>query len=506
MKYLVTGKEMKLLDQNTSEKFYVPDAVLMEQAAMVFVQKLLSWEKPYHNILVVCGTGNNGGDGIAIARLLNQKGIRTSVCFAGEQLSSNKSGASELYRLQKKIYLSYHYPVEETVDEQASYDCVIDAIFGTGLSRILSDEYRRMIATLNRMSGHKVSVDISSGVSSDNGEILGDAFKAEDTITFSFGKLGLYLWPGSAYSGTVHVVDMGITAESFLERKPKMAALERSDLARLPVRNPHSNKGTYGRLLIIAGSPNMAGAAILAAKAAYRTGCGLVKIVTAEENRVPIQSSVPEAILSTYGKTVDKKSLIETLKWADAIVIGPGIGLSPTAEVFVHEVLQNAAVPVLMDADALNIIAKEPEILLRPHPELIVTPHLGEMARLTRDTVAFLQNNFIQSARDFAQKYDVICVLKDMHTVTAIPFGMSYLNLSGNCGMATAGSGDVLSGIIGSLLAQHMGGELAAPLGVYLHGLAGDAALEKCGSVSLMAGDLCDGIMNVLRNMNKYMR
>ncbi len=502
MKYLVTGKEMKLLDQNTSEKFCVPDTVLMEQAAMVFVQKLLSWGRPYHNILVVCGTGNNGGDGIAIARLLNQKGIRTAVCFAGERLSSNKSGVSELYRLQKKIYLSYHYPVEEELDEQASYDCVIDAIFGTGLSRMLSDEYRRMIATLNRMSGHKVSVDISSGVSSDNGEILGDAFRAEDTITFSFGKLGLYLWPGSEYSGTVHVVDMGITVESFLERKPKMATLEATDLARLPVRNPHSNKGTYGRLLIIAGSPNMAGAAILAAKAAYRTGCGLVKIVTAEENRIPIQSSVPEVILFTYGKTVDKKSLIETLKWADAIVIGPGIGLSPSAEVFVREVLQNAAVPVLMDADALNIIAKEPEILLRPHPELIVTPHLGEMARLTQDTVAFLQNNFIQSARDFAQKYDVICVLKDMHTVTAVPFGMSYLNLSGNCGMATAGSGDVLSGIIGSLLAQHMGGELAAPLGVYLHGLAGDAAREKCGCVSLMAGDLCDGITKVLKNIN----
>lgn len=501
MKYLVTGKEMKLLDENTSKHYHVPDMVLMEQAAMAFVQKLLSFEQTFHNILIVCGTGNNGGDGIAIARLLNQKRIKTTVYFVGNHLSA-KPNESNLYQLQKKIYLSYHYPVTEDLSENAGYDCVVDAIFGTGLSRNIAAEFVQIIEKINHIRASKIAVDISSGVSAENGEILGTAFRADDTITFSFAKAGTYLWPGSDYSGKIHVADIGITRESFLERKPKLAALEKQDLNLLATRKSHSNKGTYGKLLVIAGSINMAGAAILSAKAAYRSGCGLVQIFTPEENRIPLQGQLPEAILSTYGKTIDKKQFIEILKWADAIVVGPGIGQSSVAETIVHETLKNAAVPIVMDADALNIISRETEILLRPHPEIIITPHLGEMARLTGDTVSYIQNNFLQSAKDFAQRYDVICVQKDMHTVTAIPFGMCYLNLSGNHGMATAGSGDVLSGIIGALLAAHHSGEIAAAYGVYLHGLAGDCARKKNGSFSMIAGDICDGIAEVLKELS----
>jgi hydroxyethylthiazole kinase-like uncharacterized protein yjeF len=190
---------------------------------------------------------------------------------------------------------------------------------------------------------------------------------------------------------------MGITEESWLDRKPHLAALEAQDVSRLlPKRMDHSNKGSYGKLLVIAGSVNMAGAAIMCARAAYRSGCGLVKILTAEENRVIIQSAVPEAILSTYGTKLDEMQVVEELKWADAVVLGPGIGTERNAQKLVSLVLKNCAVPLLLDADALNVIAKETELLLRPHTEMVVTPHLGEMARLTGDTVSLIQTRLVE--------------------------------------------------------------------------------------------------------------
>jgi NAD(P)H-hydrate epimerase len=238
----------------------------------------------------------------------------------------------------------------------------------------------------------------------------------------------------------------------------------------------------------------MAGAAVLAAQSACRMGCGLVKVVTPEENRIILQTAIPEALLLTYGAKPDDTALIEALKWADAVVIGPGIGTGKTAQHIVKVTLQNCAVPILVDADGLNVIAQVPEQLLAPHTEMIVTPHLGEMARLTGDTVSLIQTDLPAAAGDFAQKYDVICVLKDFHTVTAVPYGYTYFNLSGNSGMATAGSGDVLSGIIGSLLAQGVQPRLAAPLGVYIHGLAGDAAKRQCGERALLASDIIQGM------------
>lgn len=493
MKYLVTGKEMGILDKNTSEYFGVPPAILMEQAAIAFTEKLLELIRPSGKILVVCGTGNNGGDGIAAARLLNQRGYETAVyCPVKDRDSLARS--SELFLLQRKIYTAYGYPVAPGIQETDSYDIIVDAVFGTGLSRQVTGVFREAIECMNRMGGRKIALDIASGISSSNGELLGTAFRADETITFSFGKAGEYLWNGAAYSGKVHIVPIGITQESFRDRKPKLAVLEEQDMFRIPARRPDSHKGTYGKLLVIAGSRNMAGAAVFSAKAAYRCGTGLVKVLTAEENREILQMSVPEAILSTYGETLDQKRFTEELKWADAVVIGPGIGTGKIARELVRQVLINAAVPMVMDADALNILSEEPELLLRPHTDIIVTPHLGEMSRLTKDAVSFLKTKPVEAAMEFAQRYDVICVLKDARTVTAVPYELSYLNLSGNNGMATAGSGDVLSGIIGGFLAQGMQAKQAAPLGVFIHGRAGDAIREKTGARGMMASDILNGL------------
>ena len=498
MQYLVSGKEMKLLDQNTSSKFHVPELVLMEQAAMTFVRRLFFLQKEYHkeisNVLILCGSGNNGADGLAIARLFMQEGLTSCVCLCGEAAGHK---TTESYQTQKAICQAYQIRMEEKIPEE-DFDLVIDALFGIGLSRNIEGELAEVIRHANEMRGWKVAVDISSGVHADNGAVLNVAFLADDTITFSFGKMGQFLWPGNEASGRVSVVPMGITEESWLDRKPHLAALEAQDVSRLlPKRMDHSNKGSYGKLLVIAGSVNMAGAAIMSARAAYRSGCGLVKILTAEENRVIIQSAVPEAILSTYGTKLDEMKVVEELKWADAVVLGPGIGTERNAQKLVSLVLKNCAVPLLLDADALNVIAKETELLLRPHTEMVVTPHLGEMARLTGDTVSLIQTRLVESAFTFAQTYNVVCVLKDFHTVTAIPYALGYLNLSGNHGMATGGSGDVLSGVIGAFLAQGLTADVAAPLGVFVHGLAGDEAAKTTGKRALFSSDLIDGLSKV---------
>ena len=295
MRYLVSGKEMKLLDQNTSQVFHVPELVLMEQASMAFVQKLLVLKQnKLSTALIACGSGNNGGDGLAIARLLREQGVFVSVWPAGEEEGHRTSPS---YNTQKQICSAYHIPVvqkEKVSAGEASYDVVIDAMFGTGLSREISGALANDIDVLNQLSGWKVAVDIASGISSDDGAVLGTAFRADDTITFSFGKKGQYLWPGNEYCGKVHVVSMGITQESWLDDKPHTAVLESEDLKKLPSRMAHTNKGSYGKLLIIAGSVNMSGAACFCAKAAYRMGSGLVRVFTCEQNRYDVNEVLKE--------------------------------------------------------------------------------------------------------------------------------------------------------------------------------------------------------------------
>lgn len=497
VEYLVTGKEMKLLDQNTSKCFMVPEMVLMEQASGAFVQELFRIKKEINRVLVVCGSGNNGADGIAIARLLNQQNICCDIYLVGQMQQE-----SELHKLQMKIYQSYHYPVVEQLTD--SYDVVIDAIFGIGLSRTIEGSAYDVIGQMNSLChAYKVAVDISSGVSADTGEILGTAFLADATITFSFAKLGHYLYPGCEYSGKIIVSPIGITMDSFLDKKPRIAAYTENDFHLLPARKANSNKGTYGKLLIIAGSDQMAGAAYLAAKAAYRLGCGMVKVLTHEANRNVLLERLPELLVSTYGKTIDKKKIIEELSWADAVVIGPGIGTQECARTLLELTLANVAVPFLLDADALNIIAEDTGVLLRPHTDCVITPHLGEMSRLTGSAISYIKSHLIATACDFSDQYNVVCTLKDFRTVTASPYGISYLNLSGNHGMATAGSGDVLSGMIGSLLAQGMSAAKAASFGAYLHGLCGDLVREELGTISLMANDLCDGIKILSKKLDQ---
>lgn len=494
MKTIVTGKEMKQLDRNTSEKFCIPELVLMEQAAMSFVTELLKVHSP-SKVLVVCGFGNNGGDGVAVARMLNQSGVMARVFLASEVFSMEDKMTPSLQK-QKEIYEAYGFPKTNTL-EGSDYDFIIDALFGVGLSRNLSEPFCALIKDMNELPGHKVALDISSGIQADTGEVMGAAFEADETYTFSFEKVGQLLWPGFDYTGKVTVLPIGIDNYSWLDKKPKYYSLEERDLLELPKRMPHSNKGTYGKVLVIAGMGKMPGAAILAAKAAYKSGAGLVRVLTSGENCPVVASCIPEAIVSSMDRAEPEQCLDKEISCVDSIILGPGIGVNDFSKKVLSYVIEKATVPVVLDADALTILAEDMDLLRKKNTELILTPHLKEMSQLIREPIEYIQKNLLSLAMDFSNNQDVICVLKDFHTVIALPYGKVYINQTGNNGMAVGGSGDVLAGVIGGLMAQKLSPSKAAAFGVLLHGLAGDRASAWTGYHGMTANDIIDGLNKV---------
>lgn len=485
---------MQTCDANTMTAGYgVPSAVLMERAALSTAEEITAAQTdPYARILIACGVGNNGGDGLAVARLLNLKGYEVTILFPGNEEKCSEEAARQLAIARK-----YGIRIERDMPK-GEFDVIVDALFGIGLARDIGGRYREVLEALNERSGFKVAVDIPSGISADTGKVMGIAFEADLTVTFGFAKVGQILYPGAGCCGKLSVKDIGIDEMSLMDVKPKVRMAQPEDLALLPSRTDDSNKGTYGKLLIFAGSYNMAGAAAFSAKAAYRSGSGLVRVVTDKENREIIQTLVPEAILSTYDSKTDMESFVSELTgWADAIVLGPGIGMSRQAEDMVHCVLKYTNVPCLIDADGLNILAAHHDWLNDAAVPLIVTPHPGEMARLLGTSVEAVKDDLPAAAEQFAGQYGAVTVLKDAHTVTFAPNGSMWINTTGNNGMATAGSGDVLTGIIGALLGQHVKPELAAVLGVMIHGMAGDTAASVIGKTSLMASDLTDALCNI---------
>lgn len=496
---------MKQYDANTMDVFGMSSLVLIERAALAAVEELeRDGLDRLSRILVAAGTGNNGADGLVMARLLYLKGHTVQIVLA-----DNRSKATPENRTELQIAQNYGVAAMdadtwlETAGQPTDYDIVVDALFGVGLSRRIEGVYGQLIEQLNGLHAKKVAVDIPSGIDADDGQVLAVAFQADLTVTFSYEKLGMRLFPGQSYCGRIVCRSVGIDDHSFLAdtecgHKPLAAALTDEDLRLIPARRMRTNKGSYGKVLVIAGSVNMAGAAVFSARAAYLCGCGLVRVLTPEENRTIIQSTLPEAVLTTYtAKKPEPEILTTAMQWADVIVCGPGLGTSDAAHRIVRTVLKNAAVPLVLDADALNIISEETDILRRPHTDLVVTPHLGEMARLQDLPVSYIQDHIVESAEEFARTYNLICVLKDARTVTAVPFGQTYVNLSGNNGMATGGSGDVLTGVIAALIVQGAAPELAAPLGVYIHGLAGDLAAETQGRYSLTASTLLEALPGI---------
>ncbi len=500
MRWIVNSEEMKACDSNTIGHFGVPSLVLMERAALHVAEQVFSAVPGIRTALLVCGNGNNGADGLAAARMLHLKGCQVTVV---QKPDMGKCSRENLF--QRDILQRYGIHITEQIPQHIVYDCVIDALFGVGLSRAPSGRSAQWLLQMNALRAYKVAVDLPSGVSADNGEVYDPCFAADLTVTFAYQKAGQILYPGCEICGKVAVVDIGITKESWLDKKPSCFAPEPEDFKMLPQRPKRSNKGTFGRVLAVAGSENMAGAALFCAQAAYAAGCGLVKIYTCASNRTILQTALPEAILSVYpsadlpsdAEEGREQLLADEVSWADVIILGPGIGQTAQARRLVQQVLAAASVPVILDADALNIAAGQLHLLENTAADLVITPHPGEMARLCRKPVPEILGSMRETAEAFAARYDLICVLKDAVTVTAGPSG-TCLNTSGCSAMAKGGSGDVLAGMIASLAAQGMQLEDAARMGVYLHGLAGEDAASRKGAYSVLASDLVKAVGNVM--------
>ena len=498
---IAKSNQMGMMDQRTIKEYAIPGVVLMEHAAMAVCEMV-----PRHcqSILVVCGVGNNGGDGFAIARNLIQRGERVSVLGVGNPLHL-KNDAKIMYdslaHIERDLFW-YEVCNEKKLDHLfARCDVIVDAIFGTGCNRVVSDGYLEVIERMNQKEAYVISVDIPSGVNSDNGKIMGVCVKADLTVTFTLPKLGNILYPGAKASKVLKVVDIGIPQKVLEAFTFEYETIDQETLRRLPLRKQDGHKFSYGKVLIIAGSKDMSGAAYMAALAAYRTGTGLVEILTHESSRISLQCALPEAIVRTYQDGYESLDLtIETmnLESYDAILIGPGLGQSDAGERLLNITLKQTSVPIILDADALNLLSKNMDLILESSVPIIMTPHIGEMSRLTKFPSEAILDNTVEFAQAFSKTNQVITVLKSHRTVVCNAEGFTCINLCGNDGMATAGSGDVLAGVITSLVGQGLEPFISSVLGVAIHSLSGDLATEKIGRHGLMAKDIIEAIPKIM--------
>lgn len=507
IEYIVTGEEMQKFDANTIEHFKVPGLVLMEQAALACVEEIVRhFPTQKEKVLILSGKGNNGGDAMAVARLLHQKGYSVTVCIVSNRPPARED-FSESARVQFDILNQMNIPI--VTDELSdSYNMIIDGIFGVGLSRNIEGKAAEVIKTVNSFHGCKIAIDIPSGVHATTGNICGVAFQADLTITFAFLKRGFYLSEGSKYTGKVMKKEIGITEDSFLGQMPGMFALRGNVTDYIPKRNPLGHKGTFGKILLVAGSKYMGGAAILTGKAAFMCGCGMLRICTHKENRTELLMTLPEAMIDTYETQQEAvKQLEKGLAWADVIAIGPGMGTDGCAEVLLQTLIKNSVKPVVIDADGLNLLAKEENYQLLKtcqvsesnRRKLILTPHPLELSRICGCSKEGLLSQGLEITRKLAKELHAVIIKKDARTIVCDSHSPLAVNLCGNSGMATAGSGDVLTGITVAMLALGLPMFEAAVTAVYLHGKAGDQAAKIKNEYSMVAGDICNALIEVLR-------
>ena len=477
------------------EKYKIPSLLLMERAAESVVNEILGGSYDLKKILIACGTGNNGGDGLAVARMLKLKGCMVDVCVVGalDRMSSDAKQQLEMYQAISGDFVTapvYH-----------EYTVIVDAIFGIGCNREITGIALEVIEAINEAGVKVIAVDVPSGVSSDTGNICGAAVHADVTVTFFTEKLGMMLYPGREFCGRILVADLGIPFEDCEEYHA--ISYTEEDVRRLPERKANSHKGTFGKVLVIAGSQKISGAAYLAAAGAYRIGAGLVKIYTPKENQVAMQVLLPEALMEIYDSSRPSiKQLKECTEWADVIVIGPGIGTERGAEKILKYVISKSHVPVVIDADGINLLAKNRAYLLDKKAPVVLTPHIQEMARLTGKSKSVIMTNPMEEAEAFVKNYDVTLVLKSAGTIVTKESEHKYINLSGNSGMATGGSGDVLAGILASVVSRGIKEDIAAAMAVYVHGKCADYAAEKFGEDGMSATDIIEYLPEVIKRIH----
>ena len=489
-----------------------PSSVLMENAGTALVETVRARYPDWARVVVVCGPGNNGGDGLVAARLLAFAGVRVRVFTLGDPAAYRGDPAGNLERLRAAQVsperLREAAARRGLARELSEADGVIDALFGTGLSRPLSGDAARAVLALNASGRPIVAADVPSGLPSDGGEIPGPCVRAALTVTFAAPKPCHLLPPASEACGRLVVADIGISRRTLDAESDRLALIERTDVAaRLPPRPRESHKGDFGRVAVIAGSRGKAGAALLAARGALRGGAGLVTVLCAESVWPLFVSGLPEAMaepLAERSGAIAEEAApgaIRMLRAFDAAIIGPGLGTATGTVAFVEKVLAGTRIPMVADADALNAFPGR-AARLRRRTALILTPHPGEAGRLLDMPTERIQGDRLRAVRALARRTGGIAVLKGAHTLVADRAGRVLANPTGTPLLATAGSGDVLAGLVGALLGGGLAPKDAAMCGVWLHGAAAETLEPRLGDAGLLAHEIADAIPGVRRGLH----
>jgi ADP-dependent NAD(P)H-hydrate dehydratase / NAD(P)H-hydrate epimerase len=523
---LVTAYQMQRMDHNTIHSFGIPGRVLMETAGRgaveMFVRKfgILTEKKPIRQkVGIIAGRGNNGGDGFVMGRCLVEKKIPTTIFLLSSRDKLTGDARANMRLAQKMIE---HTPgsalieIPDAAELARQTDCIaaqdffVDAIFGIGLNADVRGFYKEVIELVNGSGKPVFSVDIPSGLNADTGAVCGVAIQAEATATFAFAKAGHILYPGNQYTGDLEIVDIGIPDFIARAEAPNLFLMEPREITPLfGPRKFESHKGSFGHLLVIAGSPGKTGAAALCANAAMRSGTGLVTLGVARDLNPILESLVtepmtvplaqtPEGCLSDQGLA----AIQALLKDKQALALGPGIGTQAPTRTLVRQLISDTPVPIILDADGINCIAGHTELLKKRTRPTVLTPHPGEMARLTGKTAKEIQADRRKIGTQFAREYQVVLVLKGAQTLVCCPDGRTWICPAGNPGMASGGMGDVLTGLIAGFAAQGFAVEDSAMAGVFIHGCCGDSLAVKT-PFGFLASDMISAIPKTIHALVK---
>lgn len=514
---LVTKEEMGILESRTINEYGISGIILMENAGIRVVEVIVDilGKMVGKRVAVFAGKGNNGGDGFVVARHLHNRGADVQVFLAAEQESIKGDALINLNickKMGQKIYqINKKYDSNQIRLALMNSDLVVDALYGTGFRGTVNEQMAQVFEVINTAGKPVVAVDIPSGLEADTGRVNGSCLCADHTVTFALPKLGLVLYSAREYVGKLHVKDISIPATvTSCCKSNRYYITEQLVKNWWPQRTGIEHKGTFGRVLIIAGSRGMSGAAVLAAMAAARSGAGLVTLGVpigihdiAEAKLTEVMTfPLPETNQGTLS-LLALQEILDRAQNSDVIALGPGLGVNTETAALVKELLLQVEIPCVLDADGLNVMAGKDELFSLTKSDLVLTPHPGEMARLTGQNIDQIQNNRLKIAYQKAMDWQSVVVLKGADTVVTVPDGTLYINGTGNPGMASGGTGDVLTGIIAGLIAQGIEVSHAAAAGVFLHGLAGNAA-AKCKSMAgMLAGDILEQLPLVLKGFEK---
>ena len=512
---LVTANEMQQMDRRTIESFGIPGRVLMENAGRGATRFFFNQFSDLANkrVGVIAGRGNNGGDGFVIARYLNQSGVAAKVYLLATSTQVRGDAAANLKLLKPLEIPLIEIPDESSfLDHQsdmAGCDVWIDAILGTGLKSDVKGYFQRIIDFINALKKTVLAVDIPSGLNSDTGQPCGTCIRASATATFGFAKTGHMIHPGSGYTGVLEIVDIGIPPYIVQSVNPKQFLLT-ADLIKsyLTPRAEDAHKGTTGHLLVVAGSTGKTGAASMTSISALRAGAGLVTLAIGQNLNAVVEAQMLEAMTFPLPENRDGvlgesafETIQELMSGKKCLAIGPGLGQASETRKLVHKIISASQIPVVVDADGINNLTGQVQILKNASIPIILTPHPGEMARLLNVKVINIQQDRINCARSVAVDLNVHVVLKGARTVIAHPDGRVFTNATGNAGMASGGMGDVLTGIIAGLIVQGFSPESAAHTGVYLHGAAADTLARTTGPYGYLAGDVMHAIPGEIKQI-----